>query len=110
MKKKIGLTGSTGSLGKVILNNNKKLKIECFKGDITNYSEVADWIKKKKLNILIHLAAIVPIKTVNKNKKKAKLVNFIGTKNLVDACVDHNISWFFFFINISCIQIIKKKN
>lgn len=96
MNNRIGLTGSTGSLGKVILNNKKKLKIECFKGDITNYSEVENWVKKKRLNILIHLAAIVPIKTVNKNKKKAKLVNFIGTKNLVDACVDHNISWFFF--------------
>ena len=96
MNNKIGLTGSTGSLGKVILNNNKNLKIECFKGDITNYSEVANWVKKKRLDILIHLAAIVPIKTVNKNKKKAKLVNFIGTKNLVDACAYHNIKWFFF--------------
>ena len=96
MNYRIGLTGSTGSLGKVIINNNKKIKFDCFKGDVTNYSDVKNWVKKRQLNIIIHLAAVVPIRIVNKNKKKAKLVNFIGTKNLVDACIEHNIDWFFF--------------
>ena len=33
---------------------------------------------------LIHLAAIVPIKIVNKNKQKAYKVNYQGTKNIID--------------------------
>ena len=103
MINRIGLTGSTGSLGKVILKNNKKIKFKCYKGDITNRSQVFDWIRKNNINIVLHLAAIVPIKEVNRNKAKAKKVNFVGTKNIVDACIEKKIKWFFFFINVSCI-------
>ena len=35
---RIGLTGSTGSLGNVILQNNKKINFKCFKGDISETS------------------------------------------------------------------------
>lgn len=93
---RIGLTGATGSLGKVILNNNKKIKFSCFKGDITKRSEVFNWLKRRDLEVIIHLAAVVPIKEVNKNKIKAKKVNYIGTKNIVDACIKKKIKWFFF--------------
>ena len=92
----IGLTGSTGSLGKVILKNNKNIKFKCFRGDITKRSEVLNWVNKNDINILIHLAAIVPIKEVNKNRKKAKQVNYLGTKHIVDACIKKKIKWFFF--------------
>ena len=92
----IGLTGSTGSLGKTILKFNKINKINCYKNDILNRSAVFDWIKKNKIDIVIHLAAIVPIKVVNKNKKEAEKVNYIGTKNIVDACIANKVKWFFF--------------
>ena len=36
---KIGITGSTGSLGKVILKK-KKFNISCFKGDIRKKKKV----------------------------------------------------------------------
>ena len=93
---KIGLTGSSGSLGKVLLKYNKKRKIKSFKDDITKRKKVFNWIKKNNFDAVIHLAAIVPIKTVNNNKIKAKNVNFKGTKNIVDACLDNNVSWIFF--------------
>ena len=96
MNYKIGLTGSTGSLGKIILKNNKKINFNCFKGDITNKSEVFNWVKNNGLNVILHLAAIVPIKEVNQKKIKAKKVNFYGTKNIIDACVEKRIKWFFF--------------
>ena len=96
MNYKIGLTGSTGSLGKIILKNNKKINFNCFKGDITNKSEVFNWVKNNDLNVILHLAAIVPIKEVNRKKSKAKKVNFYGTKNIIDACVEKRIKWFFF--------------
>ncbi|PDH19047.1 MAG: NAD-dependent dehydratase [Pelagibacterales bacterium MED-G41] len=92
----IGLTGSTGSLGKVVLKNFRLKKINTFKNDITNRKKVFEWIQKNNFDVIIHLAAVVPIKTVNKNRTKAKNVNFYGTKNIVDACVKSNISWFFF--------------
>ena len=97
MKYVIGITGATGSLGKKILKNKKDYKINIFKGDVTNRNEVFSWVKNSKLNIIFHLAAIVPIKKVNKNKSLANKVNFYGTKNLVDAVLKiKNIKWFFF--------------
>ena len=93
---KIGLTGSTGSLGKIILKNYTRFSFSKFKGDIRNKAEISRWIEKNDLNIIIHLAAIVPIKEVNKDRKKAWQVNYLGTKNLIDTCVNKKIDWFFF--------------
>lgn len=92
----IGLTGSTGSLGKILIKNRKKTRIFSFKGDIRKKKDVNNWLEKNNINVIIHLAAIVPIKVVNKNKKKAKEVNYLGTKNIVDASIKKNIKWFFF--------------
>lgn len=92
---KIGITGATGSLGKVILKK-KRLNISCFKGDIRKKKSLENWIKKNKIKIIFHLAAIVPIKVVNKNKKKAYDVNYNGTKNLTDLSLKYNIKWLFF--------------
>ena len=92
----IGITGSTGSLGKVILKKFKRFKIKKFQGDIRNRKEVFNWISRNKLRVIIHLAAVVPIKIVNQNKKKAQEVNFTGTKNIVDASIKNNVNWFFF--------------
>ena len=110
MKLRFGITGSTGSLGKNLIKVNKNIKFIKFKGDVRNKSKVRNWIKDNKLDVLIHLAAIVPIKTVNKNKKKAYYVNYYGTKNIVDEILNSRIKWFFFFIYFTCLQIIKKKN
>ena len=109
MIRKIGLTGSTGSLGRIILKNKKKKLFYRFKGDIRNRKKIFYWIKKNKLDAVIHLAAIVPIKEVNKNKRLAKEVNFIGTKNIVDACVKRNIKWFFFSSTSHVYQPSKNK-
>jgi UDP-glucose 4-epimerase len=106
---RIGLTGSTGSLGKIIYKNKKNQKIFRFKGDIRNKSKVFKWIYKNDLKIIIHLAAIVPIKTVNENKKKAKEVNYLGTKNVVDASLKKNIKWFFFSSTSHVYNSSKKK-
>ncbi len=96
MTNSIGITGSTGSLGKVILKKFKRFKIKKFQGDIRNRKEVFNWISRNKLRVIIHLAAVVPIKIVNQNKKKAQEVNFTGTKNIVDASIKNNVNWFFF--------------
>tara|TARA_Y100000389_G_scaffold204648_1_gene258577 strand:+ start:3300 stop:4112 length:813 start_codon:yes stop_codon:yes gene_type:complete len=106
---KIGLTGSTGSLGKVIYKNKKNYEIIRFKGDIRNRKKVFDWISSNNIKVIIHLAAIVPIKKVNKNKIKAKEVNFLGTKNIVDASLENNIKWFFFSSTSHVYASSKKK-
>ncbi len=81
---KCGITGATGVLGRRII---KKLpyKFFVFKNNIENYKKVQKWINSNKLDIVLHLAAVVPTNKVNKNFKKAKSVNIHGTKNLVKA-------------------------
>ena len=96
MKKKIGLTGSTGSLGRTILKKSKGFVFKILKDDIRDRKKVFKWVDKNNFDVVIHLAAIVPIIDVKKNPNKAKSVNFNGTKNLVDACIKKKINWFFF--------------
>ncbi len=96
MSLKFGITGYTGSLGKVLRVSKKNIKFSFFTKDIRNKKEVFNWILKNKLDAIIHLAAIVPIKVVNNNKKKAYQVNYKGTKNIVDAALNSKVKWLFF--------------
>jgi nucleoside-diphosphate-sugar epimerase len=96
MSTKIGITGRTGSLGKEIVKSKKGFNYSFFKGDIRDRNKVFKWINNKKFDAIIHLAAIVPIKVVNSNKKKANDINYIGTKNVVDIVKKNNVKWFFF--------------
>ena len=77
MKLKIGITGGTGSLGKNLISSKSQFQYSLFKSDIRDKQKVFQWIKNNNFYAVIHLAAIVPIKTVNKNKKKAYQVNYL---------------------------------
>ena len=81
----------------------------CFLGDIRKKKQVNFWIQNNKFDSIIHLAAIVPIKNVNKNRKKAKEVNFLGTKNIINAIKKTVIRWFFFSYKTHVYKS-KKKN
>lgn len=96
MKIKFGITGATGSLGKILIKQNPTLKFSRFKGDVRNKFRIKKWVTSNKFDAIIHLAAVVPIKTVNQNKKKAYNVNYDGTKHIVDAILKSEIRWFFF--------------
>ncbi len=106
---KIGITGYSGSLGKTLIKINKSNKIYRFKGDIRKKSDIKNWFKNKKIDAIFHLAAIVPIKIVKKNKKKAYEVNYLGTKNVVDIALKNNIKWFFFASTSHVYKSSKKR-
>ena len=108
-KKKIGITGARGSLGRILIKQNPGIKFICFKGDIRNRLKVKKWVLDNEFDTIIHLAAIVPIKTVNQNKRKALQVNFDGTKYLVDAILKSKIKWFFFASTSHVYRSSKKK-
>ena len=71
MSIRVGITGRTGSLGREIVKSKLGFSYSFFKGDIRNKNKIAKWIGRKKFDAIIHLAAIVPIKVVNNNKKKS---------------------------------------
>ena len=113
MKKiKCGITGHTGSLGKILLKKSSSLKFKHFKGDITKINDVRKWIENNEFNYLIHLAAIVPIKEVNNDRKNAYNVNTLGTQNIVNTLlnVENKVKWVFFASTSHVYSTSKKKN
>ena len=94
---KCGITGSSGVLGKTI---RKELNYEfiLFKGRVENKKNIYQWVKNNEFDLIIHLAAIVPTNIVNNNFNKANKINYIGTKNIVNAILKYkpNLKWFFF--------------
>ena len=94
---KFGITGHTGVLGREFIKKNKNLNFIKFKGDITKKNDVKKWFQKNPIDIVVHLAAVVPTNIVKKKINYANKVNYTGTKLLVDEAVKYKkIKWFFY--------------
>ena len=98
-----GITGHTGSLGRILIKSNKDIRYSLFKGDIRKKKDIDKWFLNNRFDAIIHLAAIVPIKEVNKDRVKAREINYLGTKNVVDACLKKKNKMVFFFIYVTCL-------
>ena len=108
----IGITGSHGVLGSILVKTLNNHKIIRFNGDICKTKDINDWLINHNLNVIIHLAAIVPIDKVNQNKQKAKKVNFNGTKKLIDGInkiYKEKKIWFFYASTSHVYNFSKKK-
>ena len=108
---KCGITGHSGTLGSQLIKKKFNFKFIIFKDDICRKKKIYQWIKKNKLDLILHIAAIVPTKVVENNFSYANSVNYIGTKNLVDAIVENNLNlkWFFFSSTSHVYSLPKKK-
>ena len=108
---KCGITGHSGTLGSQLIKKKFNFKFIKFKRNICNKKNLQQWIEKNNLDLIIHLAAIVPTWLVEKNFPYANNVNYIGTKNLVDAMVENNLNlqWFFFSSTSHVYRLPKKK-
>tara|TARA_B110000971_G_C19936842_1_gene466763 strand:+ start:207 stop:1058 length:852 start_codon:yes stop_codon:yes gene_type:complete len=105
----IGITGSTGVLGKKLINELRKFDLKIFKGDISAKKDVFDWINNNDLDGLIHFAAVVPTINVLKNKKKSYQINYMGTKYLVEALKNKKKKIWFFFASSSHVYSFSKR-
>ena len=106
---KIGITGSSGNLGSYLKNQFSEYKLDYFNGRIEKKDDINKWIKGKKFNVIIHLAAITPTFVVNKHKNKALDVNFNGTKNLIDSINKfHKEKIWFFYASTSHVYPFSK--
>ena len=108
---KCGITGHSGTLGSQLVKKKFNFKFIIFKDDICRKKKIYQWIKKNKLDLILHIAAIVPTRVVENNFSYANSVNYIGTKNLVDAIVENNLNlkWFFFSSTSHVYRLPKKK-
>lgn len=86
--KKVLITGSNGQLGKALnqqLKDNKNFQVintDVDELDITKFSEVNEFVKKIKPNIIINCAAHTAVDICEKQKDKAYRINAVGPKNL----------------------------
>ena len=67
---KIGITGGNGILGSSLiyfLKKKTKFKIKKYNYDILNVKNINNWIEHNQFQIIIHLAALVPVRSVEKN-------------------------------------------
>ena len=85
--KKIGITGGSGLLGKLLTKELKKKKINysLFNKDITNKDHIKNWfLRNRNIEYIFHFAAYTYAEKAKTNKKKAFNTNVLGTKNLIE--------------------------
>ena len=109
-KKVIAISGSKGVLGKKFINKFSKYSYQIINFDICNSKKLKEWIYTKKFDAFIHLAAIVPLKKVKKNKLLAYRTNFLATKTIVDSLIKYKNKKNFFFFYASTSHVYKNSN
>lgn len=98
------ITGSEGTLGfelkkrfpDAITPSHDEL-------DITNKELIVDFFKKKKIDIVIHAAAITSVRKGEEEKELTWNINVNGTKNLVDELIQTNPDGKFIYISTACV-------
>lgn len=96
---KVGITGSSGVLGNILVKKLQKMGYEYnpFEGDIRSKKDIKSWIESNDFVSILHLAAIVPPSDVKNDLIKAFDVNAVGTKNLVEILNEKsNKVWLFY--------------
>ena len=119
VRKKILITGGVGMIGKALIKtlsnkynlivldtkgqidrNKKFLKkrrnenFKYFKINILNKKKLNKYFKK--VNYVIHLAAMLGVKNTEDNQKKCWKINFEGTRNVLEASLIHKAEKFIF--------------
>jgi len=101
--KKIVVTGGTSRFATVLKKIKTKHKLffpSKKEFDITNENTIKKYLKKKKPNIVIHLAGLSrPMKIHNENIIKSINLNILGTANVTKCCYEQNIKLIYFSTN-----------
>jgi len=88
--KKILISGGSGEFARLILKHNTQFKIFApnkKEMDITKLESIIKFIKRTKINYLIHAAALTkPMSQHDAKIEESIKINIIGTSNIVIAC------------------------
>ena len=106
--KKVLVTGPNGMLGSNILKFMSYKDVIGYSHsdlDITDHNLVRSVLSSEKPDIIIHTAAFTNVEACETEIDKAYLINTIGTQNLVNYALEHNI----LFIYISSTGVYGKQ-
>jgi dTDP-4-dehydrorhamnose reductase len=98
------ITGSTGKLGRELIKVfPTSLRPTHKEFDITDKTQVYNYIRKNKPRTVIHCAALTGIRECEQNKELAWKTNVDGTANLVNASLKFNPNCYFVYISTACV-------
>lgn len=98
------ITGSTGVLGLELKNRfPDAITPKHDELDITNKEMVANFFKKKKIDVVIHTAAITSVRKCEEERDLAWKTNVDGTKYLVDELIQTNPDGKFVYVSTACV-------
>lgn len=101
--KNIVITGGSGRFGnqlKKIKSSHKLFFPNKNELNIMNLKSIENYIKKKKADIIIHLAGLSrPMSIHNDEIEKSIDLNIIGTSNITKICVKYNLKLIYFSTN-----------
>lgn len=98
------ITGSTGKLGQEAVKIFRDSLHPTHKElDIINKKQVFDFVGKHNPDVIMHLAALVPIRECEEKKELAWKTNIEGTKNLLAACSKFNKKCYFAYMSTPCV-------
>lgn len=114
MTAEVLVTGADGALGRAVLGHFHKSGIavrvllmpgkpkpqyasECVWGDVRDFSAMQQAVKG--VQIVIHMAGLI----LSQSPQLLHEVNALGTKNLIDACLQHGVNRFLYISSISVI-------
>ena len=101
---KILITGSSGALGSELKKElPSALTPNHIELDITNKEKVTDFFKKRKIDIVIHTAAITSVRKCEEERELAWKTNVEGTKNLINALMQTNPDGKFVYVSTACV-------
>lgn len=95
----IGITGSTGVLGRICYGKLTAHghRIFRFRGNVCEKGELSSWLHEDSLDAVLHFAALVPVDKVKANPLNAYQTNVGGTINLLKALSECGFyGWFFY--------------
>ncbi len=103
MQKNIVITGGTGRFGLILKKIKTKHRL-FFPNkktlNILNQKSIENYVKKNKVDIMIHLAGLSrPMSVHDKDIVKSIDLNIIGTANVTKACSNNNVKLIYFSTN-----------
>ena len=98
------ITGGSGRLGKELVKVfPEALHPTRQELDLNQASQVDNFMRTRKPDVIIHAAAVTSVPFCEENRKEAYKTNVAGTENLVNACKRYNNTCYFVLLSTACV-------
>jgi FlaA1/EpsC-like NDP-sugar epimerase len=87
--------------------NGKRPELVFYLGNVRDKERIDEVFKACKPDVVLHAAAYKHVHLLEGNRSEARKTNYLGTKNLLDACVRHRVRDFVF---ISTDKAVRPKS